>query len=342
MADAPRWAGGQQPQDMQPGRTCPVSYRYAPSTLARSAEIEADTLYVTGGVYGNAYALERILELVHEERDGAALVFNGDFNWFNVNACDFAATNGVGTRHLALRGNVETEIAHDDPRAGCGCAYPDGVSDDEVERSNAMIVRLRETARGFPSVRKQLSALPMHLVAQIAGIRVGIVHGDAESLAGWAYSESALARPDGIQRLRFHIAAARVRVLASSHTCLPVALGFETAEGPCALFNNGAAGMPNFRGTQHGLITRIGTRPSARALYGVRIGGAHVEALAVEYDHARWIDAFQASWPAGSAAHRSYFARLAEGPPYGFSAAVRGTVSWNVDPRRNGVGRSTQ
>jgi len=316
----------------RPGRACPISYRYAPSTLARSADVEADTLYVAGGVYGNPYAIERILELVHAERNGAVLVFNGDFNWFNVDCGSFASINHAVLRHLALRGNVETEIAHDDPHAGCGCAYPDGVGDDEVDRSNAIIVRLRETARGLPLVREQLGALPMSLVAEVAGVRVGIVHGDAQSLAGWGYSEHALAQPEGVERLRDHVAAARVRVIASSHTCLPVALSLDTPHGRCALFNNGAAGMPNFRGTRYGLITRIGSLSSPRALYGTRIGNAHVEALAVPYDHARWIDAFLASWPPGSAAHASYFERLTEGPCYELSAAVRGHVSWGACP----------
>jgi hypothetical protein len=309
-----------------PGRACPLSYRYAPATLARAADVEADTLYVAGGVYGNLYALERILDLMHAERNGAMLVLNGDFNWFNVEPRSFAAINGVALQHRALRGNVETEIAHDDPQAGCGCAYPGAVADDEVERSNAIISRLRETASSFPSVRKQLGTLPMSLVAEVAGVRAAIVHGDAESLAGWGYSERALGQPGGLERLRDHVAAARVRVIASSHTCLPVALALDAPQGRCALFNNGAAGMPNFRGTRFGVITRIASTPSPRALYGTRVGNAHVEALAVPYDHQRWIDAFLASWPPGSAAHTSYFERMTEGPSYEMRSAVRGRM----------------
>lgn len=335
-------AGGSATQT-RPGRTCPLSYRYSPCALDRDAELQAETLYIAGGVYGNPYALERILELAQDERHGASVVFNGDFNWFNVDAGDFTALNHTVLQHVALRGNVETEIAHDYSAAGCGCAYPEGVSEHEVECSNAIIVRLRETARALPAVRNELGELPMHLVAEVAGIRVGIVHGDAESLAGWAYSEHALTHPEGIQQLRSHVAAARVRIVASSHTCLPVALGFETPGGPAALFNNGAAGMPNFSGTRHGLITRIGTHPAPHALYGTRIGAAYVEALPVQYEHARWIDAFLASWPAGSAAHVSYFRRMTEGPAYDLAAAVRGSVSWRARRRPTATaGRSTQ
>ena len=95
----------------------------------------------------------------------------------------------------------------------------------------------------------------------------------------------------------------------------------------CALFNNGAAGMPNFRGTHYGVVTRISTRPARRALYGARIGEAYVEALAVEYDHARWIEKFLANWREGSAGHASYFRRITEGLDYDRTSAMRGAVT---------------
>ncbi len=236
-------------------------------------------------------------------------------------------------RHSALRGNVETEIAADDTQAGCGCGYPESVSNAEVERSNAIIVRLRETAHAFPAVCRELAALPMHLVAEIAGLRVGIVHGDAQSLAGWSCSQDALATPDGVQCVRSQIEAAQVDILASSHTCLPVGLALDTDAGGAAVFNNGAAGMPNFHGTRYGVVTRISTRPAQHALYGARVGSAHVEALAVHYDHARWIQAFLANWPPGSPAHAAYFSRLTDGPPYDIAAAPRGRVSFSPGHR---------
>jgi hypothetical protein len=44
----------------QPGRVCPVRYRYAPDVVARSVERSAATLYVVGGLYGNLRALDAI------------------------------------------------------------------------------------------------------------------------------------------------------------------------------------------------------------------------------------------------------------------------------------------
>lgn len=85
----------------------------------------------------------------------------------------------------------------------------------------------------------------MNLAAAVGGLAVGIEHGDAESLAGWAFGEEAI-DPARVTAL---FDAAQVRVFASSHTCLPVGATFVARQGVCALFNNGAAGMPNFAGT---------------------------------------------------------------------------------------------
>jgi len=310
----------------QPGRSCPTHYRYAPSVLAREPDLHAQTLYVVGGLYGNRYALECVLDMARNESGSATVVFNGDFNWFNVDADSFADINRAVLEHVALRGNVETEIARDDVDAGCGCAYPDTVGTAEVELSNQIILRLRETAIALPAIRSQLECLPMHRVAEVAGVRIAIVHGDAESLAGWGYSCDALGAPDGVPRLTAHFAAAGVRVIASSHTCLPVALTVGRDEGRCALFNNGAAGMPNFTGSHYGVFTRISELPAARALYGTRVGAAYVDAVAIHYDHARWVEAFLSNWPAASPAHVSYFKRISEGPQYESSSALRGAV----------------
>ena len=310
-------------QDSRPGRSCPVSYRYASSDLTRADELEAETLYVIGGLYGNRPALACILERAGRERGAVTLVFNGDFNWFNVDPGGFASVNEEVLRHVALRGNVETEIAGDDAAAGCGCAYPDFVGDAEVERSNRIIERLRETARAFPELRSRLGALPARLVARVSGVRIGIVHGDAESLAGWGFSQELLREPARRDAAAAWFAAADVRVFASSHSCLPVMQTFDTPRGRCILANNGAAGMPNFSGSRHGLITRISAAAAPDALYGATVDGIRVEALPVAYDHAAFERDFLATWPAGSPAHASYYRRIVAGPLYRTGDALR-------------------
>jgi hypothetical protein len=160
----------------------------------------------------------------------------------------------------------------------------------------------------------------MHAVAEVGGERVAIVHGDAQSLAGWGFSQERLRTPEGRAAAAAALDAARVRVIASSHTCLPVLQSFGAAG---ALVNNGSAGMPNFRGTRFGIASRISVRPSRRALYGARAGRLYVDALAIDYDAAAWERRFLAQWPPGSEAHLSYHARIAGGPDYASADALR-------------------
>lgn len=303
-----------------PGRSCPVSYRYGARALAAPASLKADTLWVAGGLYGNVEALERLLELYQDEPGETALVFNGDFHWFNVAIEDFLLVNDAVLRNRAIRGNVETELACPEADAGCGCAYPDWVGDGEVEHSNRIIERLRRTAHTAPGALRPLQALPMHLAAEVAGERVAIVHGDADSLAGWDFSQEVLASRHGKAAALKSFEAANARVIASSHTCLPILQTFQNGN---LIVNNGAAGMPNFRGTRHGLVTRISTRPDRRALYAARAGRLHVEAHAVEYDHAAWLKRFLGLWPAGSDAYQSYYRRMIYGPDYELPLARR-------------------
>ena len=296
-----------------PGRSCPLHYRYAATGFRRAPDLCADTLLVAGGLYGNPFALEALLEIAAGEPD-AVVVFNGDFHWFDTDAAVFRRISEAALANTAIRGNVETELAASGDEAGCGCGYPDWVGDAEVERSNRILLQLKRTAAVDPELLGRLGGLPMHLLAEVGGERVAIVHGDLESLAGWGFSQERLGDdPAGAAR---QIASAGVRVAASSHTCLPVLAEFESARGTCALVNNGAAGMPNFAGTRYGIVTRISVRPEGNALYASHVGGLHVEAHALRFDADAWLACFDSGWPADSAASVSYRRRIVAGPAY--------------------------
>jgi hypothetical protein len=185
-----------------PGRSCPPGYGYRAADLAGAPELIADTLYVIGGLYGNLQALDAIEAMAARESGPVTLVFNGDFHWFDVDPVAFARIEAVVGDHHALRGNVETELASGPGEAGCGCAYPEWVGDDEVSRSNAIIERLAETAAGLPGVRERLAALPMLLRGRVGDLPLAIVHGDAESLAGWGFSQEQVDDPLQQQKIR--------------------------------------------------------------------------------------------------------------------------------------------
>ena len=305
----------------RPGRSCPNSYGYSPRVLARAADVEAETLYVIGGLYGNLCALDTIEAMAGLERGSPRLVYNGDFHWFDAQAALFADVQRRVLAHTALRGNVETEIAGEESGIGCGCAYPESVPDADVERSNAILQRLRAVASDVPGARPRLALLPMHAVAQVGELRVGIVHGDAWSLAGWRFAHDQLdaqaARIEAARQL------AAVDGFACSHTCAPALRAFDG----CFVVNNGAAGMGNFGGASHGVITRIASVPlpeqlDSRRLYGLYERGVWIDALRVDFDLAAWMRRFDAIWPAGSAAAVSYRERLLHGPRYTVDAAL--------------------
>ena len=315
-----------------PGRGCPLDYRYPPGALRDAPSLEADVLWVVGGLYGNLEALRAIAARVDAERaDRVEVVLNGDYHWFDADPARFAAIEAGVAGWRAMRGNVETELARpgDALEAGCGCAYPDSVAQEDVDRSNAMIARLRDTARSI-GVAAALGDLPMLRRARVGELRVGLVHGDDRALAGWRLAHDALeaSRADGLDAA---FDAADVDLIACSHTCLPVADTFASrADGrPLGVINNGAAGMANFAGTTHGIATRIAAPGTPvpdglPVLYRATLHGADVAAVAIDFDLERFLAAFDATWPRGSAGERSYRRRIVAGTAYSPAAAIRG------------------
>jgi hypothetical protein len=230
--------------------------------------------------------------------------------------------------HTALRGNVETELADEaaDADAGCGCAYPAWVGDEVVSRSNRIHARLRAVTT--PAQRAELAALPMHARASVGGLQLALVHGDATSLAGWGFAQEHLRDEAHQATVRGWFARAGVDAFACTHTCLPVFQRLATARGDGWVLNNGAAGMPNFAADAAGLALRVGVSPGVGARLGAvltaRDGGrVFADAVPLGWDAAAWSRRFLALWPEGSDAHASYAQRIAQGPAYAVSEALR-------------------
>jgi len=303
---------------LTPGRVCPLAYRHGPQALAAAPETATCCLYVAGGLYGNRPALDALRELVGREAQPARLCFNGDFHWFDVDDESFAAINALVLTHDGCLGNVEAELLAADDEAGCGCAYPAEVDGGTVERSNAIHRQLKRTARHHPAALAGLAGLPMVRRYQVGDAVIGVVHGDAESLAGWGFDVAALDDPANQAWVNAAFAAAGVNVFASSHTCLPALRRFERGW----VINNGAAGMPNFAGRRAGVVTRIAVSPAPTpVLYGGRLGSLYIDALALDYDNAAWERDFLANWPPNSPAHVSYWRRITNGPDHALARA---------------------
>ena len=208
-----------------------------------------------------------------------------------------------------------------------------------MERSNRIFARLKRTALALPGVAADLARLPRHGVLEVGGRRIAIVHGDAHSLSGWNWAAEALAppldsgtacAPSGAtltpeSSVLADFRAADVLAFATTHTCLPFLQGFPVDGSRRLIVNNGSAGMANFRGTEHGLITRISARPHVPedSMYGVTAGGVRFDALPVRWEPEAWRRRFLAAWPPLSDAYRSYYERIVNGPAWSMDDAVR-------------------
>jgi hypothetical protein len=303
--------------DLMPGRTCPIRYRYGPKALAQTPLIEAETLYVVGGLYGNIEALDLIEKMVACEKAPVRVCFNGDFNWFNVDDDGYRAVLSRVLKYDALLGNVEAELGTAGAEVGCGCAYPESVSSEVVERSNRIHARLKQTANRHASLTARLGSLPMFARYAVGNCRVGVVHGDAESLAGWRFGRDELINTKNQNWLAAMFQEAEVDVFASSHTCESILFELPSDQASKVVINNGAAGMPNEVGQQSGRITRISASPfscpeipAAQRIEHSIVEGVEVAAVSVPYDQAAWRNRFLANWPEGSDAYASYYARI--------------------------------
>ncbi|WP_449391270.1 hypothetical protein [Eoetvoesiella caeni] len=293
-----------------------MNYRYGPDAIGAALERQAEILYVIGGLYGNLQALATVEAMARAESGPVTLCFNGDFNWFNVDDAGFRTINEHVLQHDAIVGNVEAEFGAAADVAGCGCAYPESVDQAVVERSNRIHAQLKRTAVRHPDLMERLGALPMVARYRVGTARVGVVHGDAESLAGWRFDVTRLDDADDDAWRADAFTRAKVDIFASTHTCLPVMRRFKH-DGEKLVANNGAAGMPNARESRFGILTRIGAAASPHAsLYGHFLHGVHVDAIAVRYDDPAWQRSFLENWPEGSPAWLSYFDRIANGPDF--------------------------
>ena len=297
------------------GRVCPVDYHIPADAFAGAPQRSCEVLYVVGGLYGNLFALNAVKSMVVEETADTLVVFNGDMHWFDKTADNFAALEqavaDAGPNYLPLVGNVEAELRRQvDVGVGCGCAYPDCTSDESVSRSNRIHKMLSIAVDEHPDLKEPLIGRPSTLLVEVAGRRVGISHGDEKLIGGWDCSRESLQdvlRQDELDRF---MAENDLDVFTTTHTCAPAVLTL--ARG--AFINNGAAGLPNFRGQRYGLLVRIAPTPHPDALFGCERDGLHIQAVPVRYDHDAYLAWFDGLWDECSPAAISYRDRIVNGP----------------------------
>ena len=325
------------------GRVCPVDYHIPTDAFAGAPQRSCDVLYVVGGLYGNPFALDAIKAMAAQEDGDVLVVFNGDMHWFDKTADNFAALEravaDAGARFVPLVGNVEAELRRQvDVGVGCGCAYPDCTSDESVSRSNRIHKMLSIAIDEHPELKELLVDRPAVMTVSVAGRKVGISHGDEKLIGGWDCSRESLQdvlRQDELDRF---MEANDLDVFTTTHTCAPAALTL--ARG--AFVNNGAAGLPNFRGERFGLAVRIAPAPHPDALFGCERDGLWVQAVPVRYDHDAYLAWFDELWDECSPAAISYRDRIVNGPDDRLADSLPGGFSPCETARREAAARRAE
>lgn len=295
------------------GRICPLDYYIDAESYKKIRTIENSTVYIVGGLYGNLEALKEIINMAEEEynkyKSEVFIVFNGDMHWFDIIE-DFMNIEQMSKGYEKLLGNVERELFREnDIGIGCGCAYPDYVDDNIVERSNIIHKKLKDTVNKLPEYKKIFSDRKMNMVIQLSKQKIAITHGDEQKLGGWECSRESLSRIYRQEKLNKWFKENDIDILATTHTCSPAALKIENG----IVINNGASGMPNFKDKIYGLITRISLYKSDKAIYREKIKNLFLEAVAVKYDNDKFLKWFDNVWAIGSEASLSYRDRIANG-----------------------------
>ncbi|WAW14537.1 metallophosphoesterase [Peptostreptococcus equinus] len=294
-----------------PGRSCPLDYNIDQSLFAKKEnDIICDTVYIVGGLYGNYQALEEIDKIVKSEKSDCIIIFNGDIHWFDKDYEDFVRIENFVRTHIPLLGNVESELIRDkDINVGCGCSYPGCVDDDVVKRSNIIHQEMKDMVDINSKIKDEIKKRQKICIVKVGDKRIAITHGDEKSLAGWECSRENLLDINRQNELISWFKDNDIDVIASTHTCAPVALKLENF----AVINNGASGMPNFKDKHYGIITRISKCKSEKAIYSSKIDYIYIEALAVNYNINEFVDWFDNVWPNNSPASISYRERIIKG-----------------------------
>ena len=247
----------------EPGRNCPLHYRYARAP-SPGRERRCEVLYVVGGLYGNEQALERVLELFDARaRRQAARVQRRLPLVRRRRRRRSRRSSAACSRFSATRGNVETELAapqsHDGATPAAAAPIPTGWV---TTSSRARTV----SSRGCATPRAHCLAR----ATRCSPCRCGCASTSGGARVGDRARRRAVARRLGLRAgapaRRGGTARRRGGSRRRKSTCSPAATlacrcSHAVSAIAASLLNNGAAGMPNFAGAPEGLLTRIAMRP---------------------------------------------------------------------------------
>jgi predicted phosphodiesterase len=212
-----------------------------------------------GGPYSNLQATRAVL--AEARRLGippARILCTGDVAAYCADAAatlDLVMASGIAV----IAGNCEESLAADN--ADCGCGFEGGTACDLLSRAWYAHAARQVT----PEQRAWMAALPSQRVLEIAGRRLAVLHGGANSTSRFLFASAAE------QTLRDELAATGCDGIVAGHCGLP----FTRRVGAALWHNPGAIGMPADDGTPRGWFSLLRPDPD----------GLRVEHRALRYDH---------------------------------------------------------
>lgn len=299
---------------MNSGRICPIDYKIDSKLFKNINNINYETIYIAGGIYGNYFALKSLVEMA--KKDNAFIILNGDYHWFDYDYYSFLCIEDIIKDYMVLNGNVEKELLRNES-TGCGCAYPNYVDDDVVKRSNHIHSCLKHNIQDNKIIAK-ISSRKEVCTIRLKDYLIGISHGDEKSVAGWSCSNISLRNNERQKEIINFMDSLQLNVFATSHTCEPIMMYDENH----IVINNGAAGMPNFNKSGEGVVTRISFSESIDRIYGSKVGELYIDAVAIKYDNEAFIKWFETHWKKGTPAHISYFDRILNGTGKSYKESI--------------------
>jgi predicted phosphodiesterase/pyruvate-formate lyase-activating enzyme len=214
---------------------------------------------VFGGPYSNLEATSAVLAEAHRRAiPRERIICTGDIVAYAADAvATTAAVRDAGI--LAVMGNCEESLAAS--AEDCGCGYAEGSACDRL--ASEWYAHAHRTLD--PESRRWMGALPRHLVIEVGGRRLRVIHGGTRQINRFVFAST----PKPVKRRE--IAGLEEVGVIAGHSGIPFT---EVVDGKL-WHNAGAIGMPANDGTSRTWFSVL--TPTS--------DGVRIEHHALDYDH---------------------------------------------------------
>lgn len=228
-----------------------------------------DPVLICGGAYSNLESLNALFEAARELAiPPQRIIHTGDVVAYCADPAATAELLRKAQVH-AIAGNVEESLSASLP--DCGCGFNEGTLCEKLSAEWFAYSDVRISSQ----VRQWMGSLPQHLIFEIAGMRVRVVHGGVDVINRFIFSSQETCDFEA------EFLAADADMIIAGHSGIP----FTRRVGAWVWHNSGSLGLPANDGTPRVWFSVLTPQD----------GGVRIDAHALDYDHetarAKMIDA---------------------------------------------------